>query len=438
MSAPQADTYSLDTLALLREFAGSESAVGLIDDERAKLQDVCGDAARLGIGGPDYRWPRFGAVFSGFERMWSLRLRHISKHRALPALDDRDMRDAAPRTFAGDYETFDALSVRYGALFRGSVIVNYLLGVVAVGLTVASVLPQPRFMFSSPKAHGFPEFSHYATLLELACIVCILLIYCRGRTPHPELSTDGSKSSRHGWLWWLARRWRERWLEYRLLAERFRYIELMLAISESSASQPPFYPAGGRSGHWYDEYFVWRAGSTRATQMSARKYQKQAVALMLEQVVHHDNNRDRRGSIAARLERFAVGLFFLSLVVCAAALVVEMFRLHCRSCEWTASFDDNFRSMLLFFAVLAPTVSAAIHGVLATTEYTKLAESSSETANRIASLVEKVDAFQPGDGPASPEALGPIRNAVTDFADAAINEASGWRATLHDKNVPLG
>jgi hypothetical protein len=33
--------------------------------------------------------------------------------------------------------------------------------------------------------------------------------------------------------------------------------------------------------------------------------------------------------------------------------------------------------------------------------------------------------------------LKPIRDAVTAFADAAINEASGWRTMLRDKNVPL-
>jgi hypothetical protein len=43
----------------------------------------------------------------------------------------------------------------------------------------------------------------------------------------------------------------------------------------------------------------------------------------------------------------------------------------------------------------------------------------------------------PSEEDARPSTLEPIRDAVTAFADAAINEAVGWHAMLRDKNVPL-
>ncbi len=433
MSARQANTHFLDTLSRLRDFAARKSGVVLPDDERGKLRDLRGDVARLGVHGPSYRWSCFGSVFSWFERSWSLRLRHIGRDRSLPALDEDAMRDARPHTFAADYETFDALSVRYGGLFRGSVIVNYVLGVVAVAVTVATVLP-PRIIAPLPDSGDVPEFAHWATWIELVCIVGIFVVFCYGRTPHAKIANRGSR--RHGFFGRIARRWRERWLEYRLLAERFRYIELLLAISPSANSEPPFETSKDGPRRWYDEYFAWRTKGAQAKSMSARDYRKQALALMVEQVEHHAANSERRGSIAERLERFAVGLFFLSLVLCAIALVGELTP-HCPTCTLGALFNDKLRPLIFFGAVLVPTLSAAIHGILATTEYTKLAESSRETAARIKQLADTIKEFCPGDGPATPEALAPIQKPVTAFADAAINEASGWRATLHDKNVPL-
>ena len=131
-------------------------------------------------------------------------------------------------------------------------------------------------------------------------------------------------------------------------------------------------------------------------------------------------------------------LFFSSLFLCAVDLIFESSALSCVTlseapivpCDWTTFFNSNLKSLVLFGAVLAPVLAAAIHGILATTEYTKVAEASRETADRIASLTVTITTFPSSEEAARPEALKPIREAVTAFADAAINEASGWRAML--------
>jgi hypothetical protein len=433
MTVRQADTHPQQYASKPDDFAKSNRARHLSLEECAKVRSLCTDVTRLGSRGPSYRWSAFGGIFFWFERLWSLGVRPVSRDRSLPALNEEAMRDAGPRLFAADYETFDALSVRYGGLFRGSVIVNYLLGVVAVAITVVAVLPL-RFASSADVYQGSEHVHWVATFLELLCIAGISVVYCLGRTPHAQVANRGSRSHRHGFFWRVARRWRERWLEYRLLAERFRYIELLLAISPQAATAPPFETPESGTRRWYDEYFAWRTDGGQAISMSASDYQKQALALMVEQVEHHTASSARRGSIAERLERFAVRLFFVSLVLCLVALLVEFLT---PTSTWAASLNEEYGPWLFLGAVLVPTLSAAIHGILATTEYTKLAESSRETASRIASLAKAVKRFQPGVGPAIPEALKPIHEPIRAFADAAINEASGWRATLHDKNVPL-
>jgi hypothetical protein len=446
MSARQASTYFSEILARLREFLREESAERLVARtgalppltraERAKVKDLVGDVRRLD-GDPLFPvTPGLGHVFWAFERLFSVRTRRPRLLRNLPALDDEARVRAKPLRFAVDYATFDRLSIIYGGLFRGAVIANYLLGVIAVGLTLASMLPQPRFLASSG-ASLFPEFAHYALRIGLSCIVIIAGIFYYGQTPHDETVTAPSRWSYRGLVRRIAHRWHERWLEYRLLAERFRYLELMLSISPTAAMQAPFTPADCNSERWYDRYFVWRTESAKPAVVTLREFHKRALASMLDQIQHHDANHSRRGAIARRLHKIAVALFFSSLVLCLIDLAAESCTASCFAYALTGPFRDNFKSLVLFGAILAPTLSAAIHGILATTEYTKVAESSSETADRIVLLVKTICDFSPGEGLAGPETLEPIRDAVTAFADAAVNEASGWHAMLHDKNVPL-
>ena len=429
MSPPKATTHSIETLTRLRKFLGAQSDAALEKAERAKVKDLCHDVSRLDTASWLLVSPDFGHVFSGFERVFSVYVRPMRRRRGLPTLNDAARDRAKPDAFASDYATFDRLSIVYGRLFRGSVIVNYLLGVVVVGLTVASILPQPKF-FASLGLREFPEFASYAAGIELACILFIAVVFYYGQTPHAKVESKelGFRGGR--WMRRIGRRWHERWLEYRLLAERFRYIELMLSISPGAATQPPFKPAERESMRWYDCYFVWRTEHAELPDLSVHEYRERALALMLEQIRHHDANSARRGAIARRLHRVAVGLFFFSLLLCVVDLFAELI--------WPGFFNANLKSLVLFGAVLAPVVAAAIHGVLTTTEYNKIADSSKEIADRIASLITTIRGFPTTEGRAAPEALKPIRDAVTAFADAAINEASNWRAMLRDKNIPLG
>ena len=357
MSARHTDTHSQETPSGPGAFAKSARAAHLTGGERAKLLDLCDDVARLDesswVGGS----LGVAGAFSGFEWLLSRWLPRVHRDRSLPVLDREAMKDAAPRVFAWDYKTFDRLSVRYGGLFRGSVIVNYLLGAAAVAMTVAEVLPgssrRPRMREAPPSLRTGQRFS------SLACIGCIAAIYCYGRTPRAGLAQHETRSRRPGFFRRVAHRWRERWLEYRLLAERFRYIELLLAISPSAASRPPFETPGDESHHWYDEYFAWRTEGAQASPMSASEYRTQALALMVEQVEHHTANSARRGAIADRLERLAVGLFFLSLGPIVFALLVDVLTPHCSSCGRLVWLNETYGPWLFLGAVLA---SDAVRG----------------------------------------------------------------------------
>jgi len=446
MSARQADTYAIDTLARVRQFLNAapyaSSRPG--GEDRAKVRDLRADVRRLAGSQRFPGAPGLGRIFSGFERLFSLFVRPVRRRRGLVELGETTIGGAEPRAFVGDYSVLDRLSIIYGGLFRGSVVINYLLGIVGVGFTVCSILPQPRFV--SPSGELLvPEFAYYAACIEFVCILVISAIFCYGHTPDYETWSKQPRMRRRWPPRLFAHRWHERWLEYRVLAERFRYLELMLTLSSDAGMQPPFTPANPEARRWYDKYFMWRTEGAQPTKGTVREYRAWALALMLEQFQHHEANSSRRGAIGRRLHKSAVVLFFVSLVLCLADLFFESETLRCATnshgfivpCPLTEIFNANIRSFVLFGAVMMPVLGAAIHGILATTEYTKVAESSRETADRIASLLVIVDAIPPSEADATPLTLEPIRDAVTAFAGAAINEAVGWHAMLRDKNVPL-
>jgi hypothetical protein len=444
MSAQQAPPHTTATLARLHEFLRDKASIEpcLAEEERAKVGDLCADVTRL----RGARWfpvaAGFGRVFSAFESVSSLWVRGIPGTASLTEQEKSVMKAARPQAFADDYAMFDHLSILYGGLFRGSVIVNYLLGVVAVGVTLASILPQPNFV-SWSGTPLVPEFSWHALRMEFACILIIGVIFCYGQTPHAE-----SASEVRGWRRGLsfrrfAHRWHERWLEYRVLAERFRYLELMLPLSLRAPHLPPFSANDGED-RWYDRYFVWRTEEAKLPHVDTRGYRERALALMHEQIDHHTANSIRRGAIAARLHRIAVSLFFASLLLCLVDLAFEAGTRSCHAlhgpanwCYVVGVFNGNLKSIIEFLAILAPVVAAAIHGVLATTEYTKVAESSRRTAARIESLIPGIEAFISNEHPANSKTLESIHDAIFAFADATINEASQWREMLRDKNIPL-
>ena len=156
---------------------------------------------------------------------------------------------------------------------------------------------------------------------------------------------------------------------------------------------------------------------------------------MIAQERYHASNSHKRGAIAERLHVLASCLFVAGIVVCLAEMFIEFGaeELQPRACI----APNHMRDAVIFFAALFPIVSAAIHGILATTEYTKVADNSGETAEAIHGLVERLKKIPAGMEPANPTSLEPMRDTVLEFATLAINEATGWRAMLRDKNVPL-
>jgi hypothetical protein len=102
------------------------------------------------------------------------------------------------------------------------------------------------------------------------------------------------------------RRWHERWLEYRGLAERFRYAELLYPLEaevvKSLAERDPHNcheSADGRSATSSESVSQWPVPRTRDGR--AQRYVARLRQIMHEQKTYHEGNAAECETITRRL-----------------------------------------------------------------------------------------------------------------------------------------
>ena len=357
---------------------------------------------------PGWRLP--GRVFVWFKSFMLLR-------RPRPWWGNCQVAGPAPDgnpSFEGDRRRFDALASFYGDRYRGSVVINYLLGALAVLLALGPVA-FPGYL--SARLDRLPHW------LELVCIILIVGIYWRGRSPGPH--SGGQIPVAPGRL--LNRRWHERWLEYRGLAERFRYAELLYPLEaevvKSLAERDPHNCHESRG--WAQRYFEWKFGQAQWPSRDAgtdelQRYVARLRQIMHEQKTYHEGNAAECEAITRRLHGMSGLCFGGTLLTCVLAIL------------------GSHAPWLLLVVAGLPALAASAHGILATGEYIKLGESSTATADAIGRLMGDVDA-RLAQGPSGEpvKSLAPLVPEVRAFWNLVTSEATGWQATLRDKNVPL-
>lgn len=300
--------------------------------------------------------------------------------------------------FWGDHKTFNDLSNYYGNQYRGSFILNYLMGAFAV---LAALIPV-GFAFGQ----HLGKVAHYYELLftgvELIVILAILLIYQVGANPHGDSTARSFLGIK------LNRRWHEKWIEYRILAERFRYMEILYPIGID-----PLVKGAAREndmGEWVNAFYAMRLTQvkTNCTEDIAA-YKARLLKVMEEQSSYHNNNADRSNHIYHRLHTFATWMFYGTLAACASHFI------------W-------HNPILTLAAGSFPAVAAAIHGILANGEFSKIAEVSERMHHQIKYLTKRLEHTAD---------KGEIRIITIKFHDIVTGDALNWKTMFKDKNVPL-
>ena len=395
--------------------------------ELVKLKDLCEDIARFATGAHADRLERptcLGKVFGAFECVSGATLR--PPRRRGRRHDAPSGADPAPSQCATEFHLFDRLSQIYGGTFRGSVVGNCLLGVFASATVLYSLSKPTAMQWLIEYLPTFLPPLTLATLIELVCLVLIGAVYFRGNIRESDEHSAAPIKKSH----WGAHRWHQRWLEYRLLAERFRYADLLLPLGANIALRLAIAPKNSASRMWHERYFKWRVSCATQSTQTDRQYRDHVLAVIAEQEDYHRQNHHRRGTIAHRLDRLAKVAFFIALGMCGAELAVA-FHVIAHPTPW----EDIVPSQ--FLAALFPVIAAAAYTILTHAEYAKAADASDEIFERIRELYEKLGAMPMLDIRATEDSLAGMASIVIEFAETSITEATGWRAMLRDKSIPL-
>lgn len=279
----------------------------------------------------------------------------------------------------------DALAMFYAGRYRSAFVLVYLLGALAVLVAFLGV------------HSGY----HPWFVVEVALILSILGITYLGRRQC----------------------WHERWLDYRLLAENLRQIQVLDLVGRvpSSFKVPAKMEVGDPRRSWFNWYFrslVRQAGmvSTRLDHPYLARYRQVLDESIQTQMVYHDTNCRTHHAVHRRAHLVVQGLFYLAFVV---ALVhvgpVEMVGLP--------------RVFLDVLVVALPGFGGALGAILLHGEFDRVAARSRALRPRLEQL--KADLTRAG---TTSRELGRIAEG---FADLALAELMDWRFVFLEKNLVL-
>jgi hypothetical protein len=216
--------------------------------------------------------------------------------------------------------------------------------------------------------------------------------------------------------------WHERWIDYRLLAEKLRQMRFLFLIGRGGISSPShgidLHDDSGKT--WVNWHFhaVTRAAGLPKGEFNGpyrAAYQKLLFEYELpSQIKYHTDNSEQLQKIDRRLRWLGTSLFFGTLVVCVAHL-----------------FDrrGEYHRVFVQLSAVLPAFGAALHGIGSQGDFHKIGERSAVVNQRLSAIWAQL---KNAPDKLSSEALG-------DFAEKAADvmgtELTDWRAGLQEKQL---
>jgi hypothetical protein len=282
----------------------------------------------------------------------------------------------------------DQFAAYYGQLFRSSAVSRFLLIVIVAVLSGLIGLL-------------FPGLFGVSLVLQLAVNILVLLD-----------STIGGR-----------RRWQERWLDYRLLAERLRSLRFLhrlgLGPDIGAGAFPP------QRSSWTDWYArrTARALDAPAGMVSAPELSSLAKQLVgqeiHEQVTYHRGAVRQLGTLERRLA-FAASLALYTTILVGGALGVAAYFLGGLEAVWWKPAANVLLAAL-------PAAMTAFNGIRADSDLVRLVERSAMTASSLARIGRTVSQL--------PLTYDGLAAAAARVATIMANERSEWRFVLESRRT---
>jgi hypothetical protein len=291
--------------------------------------------------------------------------------------------------FLHHYAWADKLADHYANIYRSSFLLNYLLAGFAV-------------LFALRAFFDVQSRLRFWVGMELGTIIFIIGLTKLGRM----------------------QRWHERWIDYRLLAEKLRQMRFLFLIGRGSISIPPhgldLHNDSGKS--WVNWHFN---GVTRAAGLPKSGFNESCRSayrkLLFEyelpsQIKYHTHNSEQLQTIDRRLHWLGTSLFFGTLLVCVAHL-----------------FDrrGEYHRIFVQLSAVLPAFAAAIHGIGSQGDFHKVADRSAVVNQRLNAIWEQLKNSPDN---LSSETLGDFAEKAADVMGAELTD---WRAAFQEKQLVL-
>jgi len=380
-----------------RRCAGHEQSRERYYRERQRRWTILGPLWRFLRGlvllkSPQWTWrlaPYVDDTKNGWDKEW-----------AKCTSSDRDLVGRIDQPHQAHYAWANQSSMYYGSLHRSSTVLNYCLGVVAV---LCALLGIPAVL------HGKPEVA--SILLELAAIGIIIFLTIRGSIG----------------------RWHERWIDYRILAERLRVSRFLMLLggARQHFSMPGHLGTYGNPAttwvYWHYRAVTRAAGLPDVRLDTAHLAAIQAVlrdVFIQGQIDYHQENARALATIDQRLHRLANGLFIATFIACTihASLIVSLKTVP----TWAGV-------LLITLNALLPAIGAALAAMRSQGEFHRIAQRSQAMREELEGLKLILSRIPSCDGELNSQEM---RQVVEQAARLMVNETLDWRIVFQDR--PLG
>ncbi|MGO9234473.1 MAG: hypothetical protein ACLP4V_10515 [Methylocella sp.] len=270
----------------------------------------------------------------------------------------------------------DALALDYSHRYRATYIISYLLAAVAVGVALSGLV-----LHGGGKNPPFePVAQAFHASLEIAVISIIIFLVWRGRR----------------------RQWKERWMEYRALAELLAHVHFLAYLGEHGRAH--------RLGNMEaapSAWFLWYLRATireigLPTALLDGAYQRAVLSavdkhVILEQEKWHRGNARTLQDMSEALHYLGglcfigtLATLFLYLCVCAVyAIDLPFFSERLFGYDLRA-YLPRLEDIVIAIAAFLPALGAALAGIRETGDFGKVAERSAKTATALKELHQEV------------------------------------------------
>ncbi|MGH7025358.1 MAG: hypothetical protein ACREEB_17460 [Caulobacteraceae bacterium] len=230
------------------------------------------------------------------------------------------------------------------------------------------------------------------------------------------------------------RRWHQKWLEYRVLAELVR--ELRILIPFGGANPPPRTAAhlasyGDPSQSWMN----WQARAiARATGLPEARIGENYVAARCAGLIHflgsaappegqigfHHTNCERMERIHQRLHRMSLILFTVTMAAVAANWTIRFF---------SPGAPERVTAWLILFSAFLPALGAAFASINNQGEFARLQRRFRAMAQSLVALRDRIAVL--ASEPSGPE-LARVSEIAAQIASMMVDENTEWRIVVLD------